>query len=128
MDLLLAPIMKISTDGITAGYYFFDLNGKFNYNFSNKDKLYVSAYFGRDKFHMKDKWKDEGDMEIYSLGLFWQNATATARWNHVFTNKIFSNLSAIFSDYKMNTYSDYTYRYQDYGQTETIGKELLLMK
>ena len=113
LDLFLVPIMKLTTDGTTAGYYFFDLNGKFNYNFSAKDKLYVSAYFGRDKFHLAESWRDEGDMEKFGVGLFWQNATATARWNHVFTNKIFSNLSAIFSDYKMNTYSDYEYRFQD---------------
>lgn len=119
LDLFLVPIMKIAAEGSSAGYYFFDLNGKFNYNISAKDKIYVSAYFGRDKFHLAESWRDEGDMEKFGVGLFWQNATATARWNHVFTNKIFSNLSAIFSDYKMNTYSDYTYRYQDYGQTET---------
>lgn len=67
---------------------------------------------------MTESWRDEGDREKFAVGLFWQNATATARWNHVFTNKIFSNLSAIFSDYKMNTYSDYEYRYHDDGQTE----------
>lgn len=118
LDLFLVPIMKIATKGSTAGYYFFDLNSKFNYNFGTKDRLFVSTYFGRDKFHLTESWRDEGDREKFAVGLFWQNATATARWNHVFTNKIFSNLSAIFSDYKMNTYSDYEYRYHDDGQTE----------
>lgn len=119
LDLFLVPIMKIATEGSSAGYYFFDLNGKFNYNISAKDKIYVSAYFGRDKFHLEEEWRDEGDREKFDVGLFWQNATATARWNHVFTNKIFSNLSAVFSDYKMNTYSNYKYRYHDEDNVET---------
>jgi len=119
LDLFLIPIMKITTDETTAGYYFFDLNGKMNFNLGNKDKLFVSSYFGRDKFHLAENWRDEGDMEKFGVGLFWQNATATARWNHVFTNKIFSNLSAVFSDYKMNTYSDYVYRTRDHDETQT---------
>lgn len=119
LDLFLVPIMKIAAEGSSAGYYFFDLNGKFNYNISAKDKIYVSAYFGRDKFHLEEEWRDEGDREKFDVGMFWQNATATARWNHVFTNKIFSNLSAVFSDYKMNTYSNYKYRYRDEDNVET---------
>lgn len=119
LDLFLVPIMKIAAEGSSAGYYFFDLNGKFNYNISAKDKIYVSAYFGRDKFHLEEEWRDEGDREKFDVGMFWQNATATARWNHVFTNKIFSNLSAVFSDYTMNTYSNYKYRYSDEDNVET---------
>ena len=111
MDLFIVPIMKIMSKGSTAGYYFFDLNGKFNFNLGKKDKLYLSAYFGRDKFHMAQSDGHVGNSDKYRVGLFWQNATATARWNHLFTNKIFSNLSFVFSDYKMNTYMRYKYYY-----------------
>lgn len=111
MDLFIVPIMKIMSKGSTAGYYFFDLNGKFNFNLGKKDKLYLSAYFGRDKFHMAQSDGYVGNSDKYRVGLFWQNATATARWNHLFTNKIFSNLSFVFSDYKMNTYMRYKYYY-----------------
>lgn len=103
--------MKIVTDGTSAGYYFFDLNGKFNFDLGKKDKLYLSAYFGRDKFHVSQSDSYMGTTDRYRMGLFWQNATATARWNHLFTNKIFSNMSFVFSDYTMNTYMNYKYYY-----------------
>lgn len=111
MDLLMVPLMKIVTDGTSAGYYFFDLNGKFNFDLGKKDKLYLSAYFGRDKFHVSQSDSYMGTTDRYRMGLFWQNATATARWNHLFTNKIFSNMSFVFSDYTMNTYMNYKYYY-----------------
>ncbi len=111
LDLFLVPIMKIATQGMATGYYFFDLNGKLNFDLGKKDKLYFSTYFGRDKFHLSET-DNYGGMRVYDkykMGLFWQNATATARWNHLFTNKIFSNLSFVFNDYKMNTYLNYKY-------------------
>ena len=111
MDLFMAPLMKLVTDGTSAGYYFFDLNGKFNFELGKKDKLYLSAYFGRDKFHVAQSDNDMGITDKLKMGLFWQNATATARWNHLFTNKIFSNMSFVFSDYTMNTYMKYNYFY-----------------
>ena len=114
LDLFMVPMMKLMKDltgGTTAGYYFFDLNGKFNFDLSKKDKLYLSAYFGRDKFHVAQSDSYMGTTDKYRMGLFWQNATATARWNHLFTNKIFSNMSLVFSDYTMNTYMKYKYYY-----------------
>ena len=110
IDLLMMPVMKLLTQGSTVGYYFFDLNAKFNFDLGKKDKLYLSSYFGRDKFHFTEKENyGFGEFDRYDVGLFWQNATATARWNHLFTNKIFSNLSLVFNDYSMNTYMGYKY-------------------
>ncbi len=122
LDLFMVPIMKMINggEGGTAGYYFFDLNGKLNFNLGKKDKLFASAYFGRDKFHMGDQYKDSYFKEKFNLGLFWQNATATARWNHIFTNKIFSNLSFVFSDYTMKTYSRSSYTFDFYGRPYTM--------
>ncbi len=111
LDLLMIPLMKITGNGAAGGYYFFDLNGKFNFDLSKKDKLYLSAYFGRDKFHIAQSDHNMGNSDKYKMGLFWQNATTTARWNHLFSNKIFSNLSFVFSDYTMNTYMKYKYYY-----------------
>ena len=110
LDLLMVPVMKLVSGGATTGYYFFDLNAKFNFDLGKKDKLYLSSYFGRDKFHFTDTENyGSGEYDRYKVGLFWQNATATARWNHLFTNKIFSNLSLVFSDYSMNTYMGYKF-------------------
>ena len=115
LDLFLIPIMKIAADGSSMGYYFFDLNAKFNYSISKKDKIYVSAYYGQDKFHLGESYiSGSTEREKFKVGLYWQNATATARWNHLFSSKVFSNMSFVFSDYKMNTYSKYHYHIQGY--------------
>ena len=95
LDVVAAPLIRAQTNGQTnAGYYFYDLNAKANYDFSPKNKLYVSGYFGRDRFYADDKSLNT------SAGLSWGNATGTLRWNHLFNQKLFSNLSLIFSDYK----------------------------
>jgi len=68
--------------------YFYDFNTKLNYILSEKDRIYISGYFGRDVFEINDLF-----------GFEWGNATVTGRWNHLYSDKLFSNLSLIFSDY-----------------------------
>ncbi|HEX8517209.1 MAG TPA: TonB-dependent receptor [Bacteroidia bacterium] len=68
--------------------FFYDLNIKANYIINDKNRLYLSGYFGRDKLGIKDLF-----------GINWGNATGTLRWNHLINDKMFSNTSAIFSDY-----------------------------
>ncbi|CCH56119.1 TonB-dependent receptor plug [Fibrisoma limi BUZ 3] len=103
LDVVAAPLIRAQSDGQTqAGYYFYDLNAKANYDLGNKDKLYLSGYFGRDRFYVRDK---EGGTNV---GVSWGNATGTFRWNHLFTQKLFSNLSLIYSDYKFQIASDET--------------------
>ena len=89
-DVLARPFQPSDFRG---GYYFYDLNAKFNQEFSNQDKLYVSGYFGKDKFSATDREFD------YKSRAGWDNATATVRWNHQFNKKLFSNTSLIFSSY-----------------------------
>jgi hypothetical protein len=112
-DLFTLPIQAIFTGGATVGYNFHDLNAKINYDFSNKNKLYISAYYGRDKFSFNDKEKDEDYKSKLKAGLFWQNGLATIRWNHLFSNKLFSNTSFIFSDYSMKIYQGYSIKSDD---------------
>ncbi|WP_288429057.1 TonB-dependent receptor [uncultured Spirosoma sp.] len=95
LDVVSAPIVRAQTNGQTkAGYYFYDLNAKANYDLSQNDKLYVSGYLGRDRFHASDA------PSATETSLGWGNVTGTLRWNHLFNEKLFSNLSATFSDYK----------------------------
>jgi hypothetical protein len=101
-DLILRPILKIM-DEENTGYYFYDLNAKVNYDFGRKNKLYLSGYFGKDKFYMKYKSSYINE----TAGFLWGNATATLRWNHLFSNKLFSNTSLIFSNYSFGIYDDY---------------------
>jgi len=102
LDVLTRPFMSLE-DGV-GGYYFYDLNAKVNYDFGSKNKVYLSGYFGRDKFFIKYKDNFDGATDELSSGFFWQNATATARLNHLFNNKFFSNTSLIFSNYNMSVY------------------------
>lgn len=80
---------KLSSDeGIRDNkLYFYDLNAKFNYTFNENNRLFVSGFFGRDVAGNK------------SFGFDWGNATATVRWNHLFSNRLFSNTTFIFSDF-----------------------------
>ncbi|MCW3111249.1 MAG: TonB-dependent receptor SusC [Segetibacter sp.] len=71
-----------------SSLYFYDLNLKANYKLGKRDHLYLSGYFGRDVL---------GFGETFSTD--WGNSTATLRWNHIVSNKIFSNTSLIYSDY-----------------------------
>lgn len=99
IDILTRPLMPKDASG---GYYFYDLNAKANYEFNNKNKLYLSGYFGKDKFFAKDN----SFGETSEFGLQWGNATGTLRWNHQFNEKIFANTSLIFSNYKFEIYSE----------------------
>ncbi len=80
-------------------YYFYDLNAKINYELGEKNRLFLSGYFGRDKGAVADV---QGSRTI-SAGLNWGNATGTLRWNHIFNEKLFSNVSLIHSAYQFET-------------------------
>ena len=77
-----------------TNYYFYDLNTKFNYKFSDKDRLYFSGYFGRDVFTLNFANRD------FKVNLPYGNSIATLRWNHLFSNKLFMNSSVIYNDYQ----------------------------
>jgi outer membrane receptor for ferrienterochelin and colicin len=102
-DILSRPFWSIFSN-TTFGFNFHDLNAKLNYDFGNNNKLYVSAYYGRDKFSIVSRDKDENSKSTMKAGLFWQNGMAMVRWNHLFSNKLFANTSFVFSDYNMNMY------------------------
>jgi hypothetical protein len=71
--------------------YFYDINAKANYQFGEKNKLYLSGYFGKDDLGYSNQF-----------GIRWGNTTATLRWNHIFSSKLFSNTSFIYSNYDYN--------------------------
>ena len=75
--------------GRDATLYFYDLNAKANYEINDRNRLYLSGYLGRDAFGIGD-----------FLGFDWGNRTATLRWNHLFSDKLFSNVTAVYSDYQ----------------------------
>ena len=94
VDLLAKPFIKKTSDFYGSGYFFYDLNAKVNYKFSEKDRLYLSGYFGRDVFDFNNVKRS------FRSNIPWGNSTATLRWNHVFNKRLFANTTAVFNDYK----------------------------
>ena len=80
--------MKLSKDQKNNAAYFYDLNTKMSYKLNPNNNLYLSGYFGRDVFSLANSFTN-----IYG------NSTLNLRWNHLFSDKLFSNLSLIYSDY-----------------------------
>lgn len=78
--------LKLANEPNSA--YFYDLNAKLNYKVNDKNNIYLSGYFGNDKMNFNNSF-----VNVYGNTLF------NVRWNHIFSDKIFSNASAIYSDY-----------------------------
>ncbi len=105
LDIFMRPLVRSQSGGNTdAGYYFYDLNGKINFNLGAKDHLYLSGYFGSDDFFARDKYTSFGSNDKGSLrsDLKWGNWTAVARWNHEFNRKLFGNLTVYNSHYQFD--------------------------
>ncbi len=111
IDILTQPLIKAAAkreggDGNTnAGYYFYDLNAKFTHKFSDRDKLYLSAYMGDDAIYAKvrtgssysSQWEEK---DYTKLNWGWGNLVTALRWNRVLSNKLFVNTTASFTRYR----------------------------
>jgi hypothetical protein len=86
IDLLLKAFGDSALKKNTLNFY--DVNAKVNYKFDDKNTLYLSGYFGQDNIGIKDLFAND-----------WGNTTATMRFNHVFSNRLFSNTSLIYNRY-----------------------------
>jgi hypothetical protein len=90
-DIILRSLVKMNVirDSTleNARLYFYDLNVKTNYRISDKDRIYLSGYFGKDLLGITD------------FGFDWGNSTASFRWNHLVNDRIFSNTSLIFNNF-----------------------------
>ena len=82
--------LKLSTDTLIKNnqLYFYDLNAKANYSIDDKNKIFFSGYMGRDILKFQNRF-----------GIDWGNMTGTLRWNHIWSEKLFSNTSLIYADY-----------------------------
>lgn len=94
IDAIVKPFVKETSDFYGSGYFFYDLNAKVNYKFSEKDRLYLSGYFGRDVFDFNNVKRS------FRSNIPWGNSTATLRWNHVFNKRLFANTTAVYNNYK----------------------------
>lgn len=82
--------LKLSADTTLRNNqaFFYDLSAKTNYKINDKNTVYLSGYWGRDKFIFQD---------IFEMG--WGNKTGTIRWNHLFSERLFANFTGVVSDY-----------------------------
>jgi CarboxypepD_reg-like domain/TonB-dependent Receptor Plug Domain len=86
-----------------SALYFYDFNGKLNYKLGENDRIFLSGYTGRDNFSFNNEF-----------GFDWGNTTATLRWNHIFSEKLFSNTTILYSDY------NYDINIEDSEQSTTV--------
>ncbi len=89
---LAQPFIKKSNFAGT-NYYFYDLNAKLNHRFSSRDRVYLSAYFGRDILNYKSNERG------FRLNMPYGNNTATLRWNHLINDKMFMNVTGVYNGY-----------------------------
>ncbi|WP_430813092.1 TonB-dependent receptor [Carboxylicivirga sp. RSCT41] len=104
-DLMAKGANQIDSD---TKMYFYDLNAKLNWKINDNNRLFLSGYFGKDDFGFED------------LGMDWGNTTATLRWNHLFSSQLFSNTTALYSEY------DYGFNFGDRGSMSSGIKDVSL--
>jgi hypothetical protein len=93
IDVLMKAFIPDTSPFAGSSYFFYDFNAKLNYRLSQKDKIFISGYYGKDVFNFADR---EGG---FNAKMPWGNGIAAIRWNHLFTNKLFMNVTGTFSDY-----------------------------
>ena len=94
------------------GYYFYDINAKFNHTFSERDKVYISFYRGADNLQSISSFDQDFVIDIEEtapsvtlseqsdfVNINWGNTIISTRWNRVWNNKLFSNMTATFSEF-----------------------------
>jgi hypothetical protein len=109
--------LKLSPDTMKnkSKLYFYDLNAKASYKINNNNRIYLSGYIGKDQIGLQN-----------TFGIDWGNISGTLRWNHLFTDRLFSNTSLIFSNYDYKIKINYgnkiniISRIQDYGIKEDL--------
>ena len=90
-DVLAQPFLNGDLKG--SKFYFYDLTAKGNYRINDKNTVFLSGYLGRDVFGA-------------DFGFNWGNATVSGRWNHVFSDRLFLNTTAYYSNYDYSLNSD----------------------
>ncbi|PWV49032.1 TonB-dependent receptor [Chitinophaga sp. S165] len=86
IDVLMKPFLKGDMKDTKLNFY--DVTGKVNFKLNKNNTLFASGYLGRDVFGFGTQ-----------INMNWGNKTATVRWNHVFTNRTFLNLTTFYSNY-----------------------------
>jgi hypothetical protein len=102
LDLITKAMHSVNSQVPEIPYYFYDYNLKANYTINNKHRIYLSGYFGRDVSNFEPSPEN-------SQKTSWGNYTGTIRWNYMISNKLFSNLTFLASNYDYLIESKSTY-------------------
>lgn len=116
LDVLIRPFTQQQREeGSTAGYYFYDLNTKINHKIDDKNRVYLSGYFGKDRAYAR--FEDEGSSgpigESSAWELEWGNIIGVARWNRQLSPRLFANTTFTYSRYQFRTGIEIAYSDDD---------------
>jgi hypothetical protein len=100
IDALVKPFVRETSTFKGSGYYFYDLNAKVNYIVNKRDRIYLSSYLGKDVFTFRNSAR------TFDINVPWGNKTATLRWNHEFSNKLFMNTTVLYNDYNFTFFAN----------------------
>lgn len=128
-DLLARPlIVKASKGEDVGGYFFHDLNMKITHKLSDRSRMYLSAYNGRDKAYYRHDSKYTYDNVTTQtkdkLSIGWGNITTALRWNYIFSNRLFANTTLTYSRYQFDVMENSTNKNLTTGKMgDTFGLE-----
>ncbi len=108
IDVLAAPIIKLASMkqdnmNVAGGYYFYDVISKINHKLSQDDRIFFSIYAGKDKAYVNMTEEYEKNVWKSKMKLGWGNIISALRWNHVFTPRLFGNLTLTYSRFNFMT-------------------------
>ena len=128
IDMLATQLKKIGAINKSfPDYYFYDLNARLTHTFSRKDRLYLSAYKGKDYISNLDENSEltaitnrfsESRTEISG----WGNFITSLRWNHIFGNNLFANTTVAYSKYNFFTQTNYQSKEESLDNNKTINR------
>lgn len=132
LDLLSRPIIAIANkrnneEKITLNYLLYDLNAKLTHIISDRSKLFLSVYSGKDGFHVGDKYydyADRGDFDSwdkYKNDFTWGNVNVALNWNYIFSPRLFANFTGVYTrnNFDFNTIEDERYLSNAWGDKKT---------
>ena len=109
-DIITRPLTRATSfDGTSVGYNFYDLNAKINHIISPKDRLYLSFYSGGDKMLTKQKTQTD----LNKMILEWGNILGSFRWNHLYSDRLFSNFTLYSTRYRLANDFSSTFTYNN---------------
>ncbi len=117
------PIRAFLREDLKFGYFFYDINAKVNHKFSDRSRLFLSFYNGKDKYFFDETDKNDNEGELLSIqrirsDVHWGNTIVSGRWNYIFNNKLFSNTTVAYNNCQMSALSENNYQYFEKQTTE----------